>query len=321
MIRPATLPDLLAVFDLGSDGTLSSAPVASGRQGVIWRLETDRGSWAVKEVAQDASDDDVTAGAHFQEAAIRAGVPAPAIVRTTSGRVVARLDGVRVRVYGWVDLLDPDPALDPAALGRLVATLHQVDYAGGGDVDPWYTDPVGEPRWRELVTALRAAGAPFVDELETLVPELVALERWLGGSRGELRTCHRDLWTDNLRGTPSGGICVFDFENCGLAEPGQELATALFEFCSWDSDRAALMKEAYRDAGGAGRVEDVTDFAMAIAQQGHIVEVGCRRWLAAAGEEDRADNEGWVREFIDRPMTRAVVETLLSAQSGRSTYR
>ena len=73
------------------------------------------------------------------------------------------------------------------------------------------------------------------------------------------------------------------------------------------------MRAAYRDAGGPGLVETLQDFAMAIAQQGHITELGCRRWLAAASDEDRADNEAWVREFIDRPMTRAVVEALLSA--------
>ena len=31
-----------------------------------------------------------------------------------------------------------------------------------------------------------------------------------------------------------------------------------------------------------------------------------------AGEADRADNEAGVREFIDRPLTRTVVEALLS---------
>ena len=313
MIRSAHLGPLLDQFRLGTDGVLSAGPVAHGRQGDIWRLDTDRGAWAVKQVASNVTEAEVAKGAEFQDAAIAADVPAPAIVRTSSGRVVAQLDGVCARVYGWVDLLEPDPALDPAAVGALVASLHQVEHSGGSGVDSWYTAPVGEPRWRGIVAALRTAKAPFSDELEELLPELVALERWLGAAPRALRTCHRDLWADNLRGTPTGGLCVFDFENCGLADPGQELATALFEFCSWDRGRAATMKAAYRDAGGPGLVETPQDFAMAIAQQGHITELGCRRWLAASTDEARADNEAWVREFIDRPMTRAVVEALLSA--------
>ena len=51
---------------------------------------------------------------------------------------------------------------------------------------------------------------------------------------------------------------------------------------------------------------------MPIAQLAHIVEEGCRRWLAATTDADRADNEAWVREFLDRPLTPDVVERLLA---------
>ena len=59
-------------------------------------------------------------------------------------------------------------------------------------------------------------------------------------------------------------------------------------------------------------MEDATDFAMPIAQLSHIVAEGCRRWLAAATDAERAGNEAWVREFVDRPLTRAVIEALLT---------
>lgn len=52
---------------------------------------------------------------------------------------------------------------------------------------------------------------------------------------------------------------------------------------------------------------------MPIAQLAHIVEEGCRRWLAADTDAGRADNETWVREFLDRPLTIAVIEALLAA--------
>ena len=59
--------------------------------------------------------------------------------------------------------------------------------------------------------------------------ELVAPEVLLVPAR-ELRTCHRDLWSDNLRATAQGGLSVIDWDNCGLSDPGQELAGVLFEF-------------------------------------------------------------------------------------------
>ncbi len=45
------VPGILAAFDLGSRGRLSDGPVASGRLGSIWRLDTEMGSWAIKQVA------------------------------------------------------------------------------------------------------------------------------------------------------------------------------------------------------------------------------------------------------------------------------
>ena len=196
-------------------------------------------------------------------------------------------------------------------LGQLVAGLHRVDFAGAIGVDPWYTEPVGAARWSELVSALRARHAPFADELDALLPELVAMEAYLGGPPRELRTCHRDLWADNVRRTRDGSLCVFDFDNAGLADPSQELALILVEYGTADPRRAGVIRAAYAEAGGPGRVEDPTDFAMPIAQLSHILAEGCRRWLTATTDAERADNEGWVREFVDRPLTRTVIEALL----------
>ena len=307
------VPCILEAFDLGSSGRLSSGPVASGRLGSIWRLDTERGSWAVKQVG-DASDDEVAElleGAAFQEAVLAAGISTPAVRRTRARAVIADCGGVRIRLHGWVDLHDADPSLDPAEVGRLVAALHRVDFAGSIGVDPWYAEPVGAVRWAELVKPLRGRGAPFADELDALLPELVALEAYLGGPPRELRTCHRDLWADNVRRTQDGGLCVFDFDNAGLADPSQELAAVLVEYGA-EPGRAALIRAAYAEAGGPGRVEHATDFAMAIAQLSHILVEGCRRWLLADTDADRADNEGWVREFLDRPLTRAVIAALLA---------
>jgi hypothetical protein len=51
---------------------------------------------------------------------------------------------------------------------------------------------------------------------------------------------------------------------------------------------------------------------MPIAQLSHIFAEVCRRWLTTRADAERADNEGSVREFIDRPLTRTVIDALLS---------
>ena len=305
---------ILGAFDLGSWGRLSDGPVASGRLGAIWRLDTARGSWAIKQVG-DLLDEDLAGlleGAAFQEAAFAAGVPTPAVRRTRAGKQIGDCGEVRVRLHAWLELHPPDANLDPVEVGRLVAALHRVDFAGAVSLDAWYTEPVGFTRWSELVGMLRARRAPFADELDALVPELVVLETLLGGSPRELRTCHRDLWADNVRRARGGGLCVFDFDEAGLADPSQELAVVLVAHCTADPRRARALRAAYAEAGGPGRVKDPTDFAMAIAQLSHILAEGCRRWLMAATDAERHDNEGWVREFVDEPLTRTLIDALLA---------
>jgi Ser/Thr protein kinase RdoA (MazF antagonist) len=314
MLSHRHVPALLAAFGLGADGRLSDAPVASGRVGSIWRLDTDGGSWAVKEVraARGRELREVTEGAAFQEAALAAGVPVPAVRRTNGGALIADLGGARARVVEWVDLRSPDIRLDPGDVGRLVARLHLVDFTGSVGLDAWYDGPVGVRRWRGLVGRLGTAGAPFAAELSDLLPEMLSLEAILGAPPRALRTCHRDLWADNVRRTGQGGLCVFDFDEAGLADPSRELAAMLVEYAGSDAARAGQLRDAYGAAGGPGRVEELRDFSMVIAQLFHIVAEGCRRWLASTTDEQRADNEGWVREYLDRPLTRSLLESLLA---------
>ena len=307
------VPAIVAAFDLGSATRLSDGPVAQGRLGSIWRLDTDDGSWAVKRLGQTDDDElrEIEDGARFQERAVAAGLPTPAVRRTRNGELIATIDGARVRVHAWVDLDAPRLDLDAERLGGLLAALHLIEFEGRAGLHPWYTEPVGASRWCELVALLRERQAPFVEELGALIPGLVELESHLGGMPRALRTCHRDLWADNVRRTRDGAICVFDFDNAGLADPSQELALVLVEFAGDDPARANSIQKAYADAGGPGTIESSADFAMVIAQLSHIVEEGCRRWLASTDDAARADNEGWVREFIDRPLTPALIDGLL----------
>ncbi len=313
-IGEAHVPAILAAFDLGSWGRLSDGPVASGKLGSIWRLDAEGGSWAVKHVTRvsRADQSEILEGAAFQEAARAAGVPTPEVRRTRTGELIATFDGLQARVHAWVDMEAPDTGLDPLELGRLLAGLHRVPFQGTVGQDHWYTDPVGADQWAELITSLRDRHAPFADEIAALVPEIVGLEAFLGGPSRAMRTCHRDLWADNVRRTRGGGLCVFDFDNAGLADPSQELALALVEYATSDPSRAPAIRAAYAEAGGPGRVEAPRDFAMPIAQLGHIVAAGSRRWLSATTDAERADNEAWVREFIARPLTRSIIDALLA---------
>jgi aminoglycoside phosphotransferase (APT) family kinase protein len=217
-------------------------------------------------------------------------------------------------VYEWVDLVAPDSGLDPATVGAVVAGIHRVPVTSlGGPPDPWYTEPVGADRWGELVEQLRAAGAPFAGRLADLHDELVALESWIEPPEN-LRTCHRDLWADNVLATATGGVCVIDWENSGPADPNQELGCVLVEYARTDPGRARALTAAYRDAGGPAAVNRRGHFSMLIAQLGHITELPATDWLEPnVRSPERADSEAWIGEVLDEPHTRELLDTLLAA--------
>ena len=308
--------ELARRFALGRARRLSDAPLARGKQGLVWQLETADGSWAVKVPFDLSDEDEADATTSFQEAAYAAGVPTPQVRRTTEGRVFATIEDRQVRVYEWVDLLPPDAQLDPALVGAVVAAIHGVRVADLSPLDPWYHEPIGADRWDSLVEHLRAAGAPFAGQLADLRDEFVALESWIEPPQ-MIQTCHRDLWADNVKPTADGGVCVIDWDDSGPADPSQELGCVLFEFARTDPGRVRALTAAYRQAGGPAIVNRRGHFSMLIAQLGHINEAAGTDWLTPNPRSpQRADSAAWISESINEPHTRELLECILSASAG-----
>jgi aminoglycoside phosphotransferase (APT) family kinase protein len=129
-----------------------------------------------------------------------------------------------------------------------------------------------------------------------------------------VQTCHLDLWSDNVRRrTSDGAACVIDFDNAGPADPSREVAMVVFEFGRGDADRQRLLYDAYRDAGGPGRITSRADAALTVAQLHHIGHRHLRMWLAARDSESRARSLAGVEEFLDAPFLRADIDGLLDA--------
>ena len=156
------------------------------------------------------------------------------------------------------------------------------------------------------------AGAPFVDRFEAVLPAVCEAEGILTSPR-RVQVCHRDLWADNVRRTPGGGLVVLDWENSGPGDVNGELGCTLFEYGLGQADRMRTLYAAYRDAGGPGRLTGRGDLTMLVAQLGHIARVGCERWLASSTDQERARNADWVSEFLDEPVTVETVDRILLA--------
>lgn len=301
-------------FGLGRAESLSE-PVARGELGQVRRLVTDQGSWAVKESFEAYDEQELvhaqTTGA-FHATCWEEGIPTPE-PRTADGRFVVEVDGEHLQAFGWVDLEDPDTGLDPAEVGTLLAALHAVRQPAVGAVHELFEAPVGQREWRAVLKASRGAGAPYADRLAELLPHLVAVERILTPMRAA-QTLHLDLWSDNLRRrTSDRTACVIDFDNAGPADPAREVAMVAFEFGQGDAARQRVLYDAYRDAGGPGRITAHDDFALTVAQLHHIGHRHLRMWLGARDSESRARSLAGVEEFLGEPFLLADVDAALGA--------
>lgn len=311
MLDPTHAAVIAQRFELGPDRRLRG-PVASGRLGDVWQLVTARGRFAVKHAHVPVPVEDAELDARHQDVVRAAGVPMPGVVRTGDGTVLADVGGTQVRVYEWVDVLPADRRLEPGRVGRLLASVHAAAVPTTRPVDGWYVDPVGAAAWQELLGRLRRAGAPFAGRLAALLPAVLETEGILTPPL-TARVCHRDLWADNVRRTPRGGLVVLDWENSGPGDVNGELGCALFEYGLGEPERMRSLHDSYVEAGGPGRLAGRGDLTMLVAQLGHILRIGCERWLASSTDPDRADNAAWVTEVLDEPVTLEVVDRILDA--------
>jgi Ser/Thr protein kinase RdoA (MazF antagonist) len=240
-------------------------------------------------------------------------VSTPEPLSAAQGGAVARIGGEHVLAYSWVDLADPDTGLDPAKVGELLARLHGVRHPLPRQaVHWWFQEPVGRTEWQAVLKATRAAGAPYADRLAELLPHLVEVESILT-PMPPVQTCHLDLWADNVRRTPEGGLCVIDFDNCGPGDPSRELAMVLCEFGRGDVGRWRQLVESYEGAGGPGRVRGRHDLALTVATLHHIGHRHLTMWLGARDSESRARSLAGVEEFLDQPLLLPHVDRLVDA--------
>ncbi|MFI9555772.1 phosphotransferase [Nonomuraea endophytica] len=287
-------------FELGE---VAAEPVyaARGELGLIWRVDTDRGSWAVKESLIEVAEHDAAADVAFQRAAATAGVVLPAPVVDRGGRVILRARPYDLRVYEWADLAAGE--ITAAQLGAATASVHRVRHAARGPVSEWFAAPLGAQGWAGIAGISRRQ--EWEDALHTWLDDLVAVDTIVvAPDPARVTTCHRDLNEENLRMSAAGVLTVLDWENCGPAVPAWELAAIVA--------RDPEVYRAYVAAGGPARVTRPEDFSMRVAVQGHLLEFYARRATdPAETDENRARSRARLGEMLRRPLTLERISAVL----------
>ena len=262
----------------GWDGDIEVSAGPRGALGQIWRLDIGSARYALKEIfAEPPTEASIQVELDFARRAVEAGVRVPASHPDREGRhLLTAPGGTWLRCYDWIDLRPvaltaPDT---PSQLGALLARLHRcapagaVEPNGGGPPDPWYDRVPAPHEWSEVSMSGAWWAARLAARLTTL-PQLCAAVGPADPAR--LIVCHRDLHPQNVHVDPAGALVVVDCDELGPAEPGRELARALFDwFCdeaTTDLDAVRVMVESYLSEGGPGRIIESADFSMLLAHR------------------------------------------------------
>ncbi len=313
------LRDIATRFDLG-DITADPTLVARGANGLIWKVTTDSGVFAVKQLQEWADAPAVPFDVEVQLAAARAGVRLPQPVMTPDGIAVVE----RGRVYEWVDLLPemrlPVPIAIAASIGDVLGRIHRLDVAAPTDrLDDWDTVPPRPEQWESLVARATKSGQPWA---QVLAPDTGFLDevgrRFAGGTPGPLITCHRDFGPKNiLRSAADGSLVVLDWENAGSLPANAEVASALLWWTTTagdaDLDSAASMLAAYREATGRREPIRENSFNVAVVTYLNFFKVIADQ--AIHDEANREFAEGLLPWLMPDALRRKLlaIETLLSA--------
>lgn len=312
----ATAATIALWYELG-DPVSEPAYADRGEMGCIWRLDTEIGTWAVKELLVPAREAEAARDVAFQLAAEAAGVPLPRPRLTRDGRVVLPADQAAsqwdIRVNSWADLA-PGQIVTGAEIGDLAARLHAVPHSDPRPAGAWFSKPIGAGGWQSLLREARAGQASWLGPLEHHLRDLAALDAAIVPTdQSVLRTCHRDVNTENVRRRADGGVIVLDWESSGPAQPERELAAIVSDLAVDASMEAACAAyTAYQAAAGPAALTKAADFSLAAAAQGHLLQFYNRRALDPAElPETRARARIRLDRMLRHPLTSARIDHLL----------
>ncbi|MDT0266480.1 phosphotransferase [Streptomyces sp. DSM 44915] len=287
-LSPADTRSVAVAFGLGSV-VRECRPVPGGLSHPLYRLRTERGTWAVKRLNRSREDwwwRDHLLAAAVERAALAAGVPLPRPVvppaPAAAGSPLADLPlgGEPVSFLAWEwsegDRLDDLNVPDDVRswVGGTLATLHAlaVEAPAGGQVHPPH--PVEE--WRTwLAEAPPATDPEFLRSVAGHLDAVAEAYRLVTGFTARLAPSepvftHRDVKPDNVLVTTRTPV-LLDWEGAGPEPAPWEAARAALAFArtpdGWSRAGFLRVLAAYRAAGGGVLPADPAVFGGLLANR------------------------------------------------------
>jgi Ser/Thr protein kinase RdoA (MazF antagonist) len=257
--------DTPAVCETFGLGVATAAPVVAaagwGGRNRVWRVETDRGVFAVKDTIAELLPDQPDAALRIELAAHTAGVSCPAPILSINDAVFEEVGGRWYRCHEWVEGSakqneDTTPN-DARGMGRVVAQLHLVRIDAGPSTAPV---PFERSHWLDL--AARSPTSPWSPLLRDHLDSIVAADAMGASFRDDASVgSHCDLNAHNVLFTDRGPVLI-DWDAAGPTSPANERASTAVLWAqradgSYSLEVAAAFLRSYRDHGGHVKHDDV----------------------------------------------------------------
>jgi Ser/Thr protein kinase RdoA (MazF antagonist) len=198
-------------------------------------VTTDRGEFVVKEMVTNAGrewfEPFVEASFAIERRMYAGGLPMPRpIADLATGRALARVEGVLVRVHEYVDgvpLYAPDVTVEQAAeSGGIVHRMHEVA-ARREEAQDHVTPP-----WSNWEHALSGAAPELVESVQSVRPEIESMIGWVYDSPPAGRVLidsHRD-WDPKNALLTSQGMVIVDWDTAGAIDVSHEAITGALDW-------------------------------------------------------------------------------------------
>lgn len=227
-----TFRAIAGVFALGHPS--AARPVTGGLSNEVWRLDTDRGAFAVKIMRAHADEagfrDNIEAAHAIEMAAFQHGVPCPEPIPVAGGTCLADVAGDLVRVHRWVEGRPVQRRARLDQIGELTAKIHSVSepFVDVLDDEPWDV-----ARWAGLADH-HAMPSALARVLSRAAPHLAALEAATAASGVATlhANSHGDLDPKNTLGV-GDALVALDWD---AARPQPVVREAVTVALDWSGD-------------------------------------------------------------------------------------
>ena len=270
---------LCSLFDLGAPREKPSR-VAGGFHHCMWRLETQGGCFAVKQLADDMDMNDAATVAQINATEVTAcefsrhEVPALHSLHVDRQHLHL-LDGIGYLVYPWTNASachrNGIKERHAITVAQMLAHMHRsdIDVPELGDVPAF---PVTAERVIDLVQLARQRNVRYSDILEDRLEDLLRIVALHGPALQRLEEhqviSHGDLDHKNILWDEAGEPLVIDWESARRLNPTYELLLEALDWggitANFDARPFTTILQAYVDAGGVIEAEMIPAVSDAI---------------------------------------------------------